>query len=75
LLDASDNCPRESAECCEDCSQAAKFREGCAEVAWECDEDCAECATYASEIVTGSVPVRFEKWNRNVFPEKQARIG
>ncbi len=54
LLDASDNCPRESAEC---------------------DEDCAECATYASLIVTGSVPVRFEKWNRNLFPEKHARIG
>lgn len=44
-------------------------------VAPDGDEDCAECATYASLIVTGSVPVRFEKWNRNLFPEKHARIG
>ena len=37
--------------------------------------DCADLAIYASLMVTGSVPVRFEKWNRNLFPEKQARIG
>ena len=37
--------------------------------------DCADLATYASLMVTGSVPVRFEKWNRNLVPEKQARIG
>ena len=37
--------------------------------------DCADFATYASLICTGSVPVRFEKWKRNLLPEKQARIG
>lgn len=38
-------------------------------------DDCADFAMYASLMVTGSVPVRFEKWKRNLFPEKQARIG
>ena len=37
--------------------------------------DCADFATYASLICTDSVPVRFEKWKRNLLPEKQARIG
>ena len=37
--------------------------------------DCADFATYASLICTESVPVRFEKWKRNLLPEKQARIG
>ncbi len=49
----------------------------CATADWDCAlfVDCADLATYASLIVTGSVPVRFEKWNRNLHPEKQARIG
>ena len=37
--------------------------------------NCADFATYASLICTDSVPVRFEKWKRNLLPEKQARIG
>jgi hypothetical protein len=39
------------------------------------DELGASLATYASLMVTGSVPVKFEKWNRNLLPEKHARIG
>ena len=48
-----------------------------ADVAEDCVafKDCADFVTYASLICTESVPVRLEKWKRNLLPEKQARIG
>lgn len=70
LLDASDNRPRESSECDEGCAVLVSLAEG-----FMLFVNCADFAIYASLMVTGSVPVRFEKWNRSLFPEKHARIG